>query len=211
MKTKKDRKYHCPDKTDEVVYRLVEKANSIPSRYSGPFFDENRNGAKLRDELLMQFPVITSIKDKFSGFKDIRRRMKDASAIYEGYRGGIGCLEISIKDMLATGHCMIYGRNFVLPECGIGVHDVCWPEYSDKQGNSISEEVREMNRKKAKRIIGSNGNGSATSKAMAAHVCLKLGIRCRLVAGGVAIVDNWPDYDDDRKVLSDNSCGYSYS
>ena len=112
--------------------------------------------------------------------------------------------------MLERG-CSVYGRNYVLPECTIGVHDVVHPKYQDGNGNPLTPKQREENHKKGRRIIGLNANGSATAKAKAAMECLSLKVRCILEAGGCTIVDNWPDYEADSARLAAANCGFSWS
>lgn len=157
-----------------------------------------------------KFPVIRSARDRAANVHDIRERMAEARKLAKCY-SGCGFIEASIQDILAHGG-LCFGRNFVLPPCGTGVHDVADPNRHTKDGQVIPKEEREANKRRARRIIGCNGNASATAKAMMAEAFLKAGVRCRLyVAGKYTIVDNWPDYDKCEKVLAENNCGYLVS
>lgn len=157
-----------------------------------------------------KFPVIRSARDRAANVHDIRERMAEARKLAKCYDGS-GFIEASIQDILAHGG-LCFGRNFVLPPCGTGVHDVADPNRQTKDGQVIPKEEREANKRRARRVIGCNGNASATAKAMMAEAFLKAGVRCRLyVAGKYTIVDNWPDYDECEKVLAENNCGYLVS
>lgn len=194
----------------EVEKLLAEaKAEGMLDRAS---YNDTREQGDARSALADRFPTIRSIEDPFSGFRDIRRRMKAASQICNSWHGhgGWGCLEMSIPDILSHDGA-VYGRNFVVPACGIGVHDVVYPNDKRKDGTPIPPEERKENRKKGRRIIGINCNGSATAKAMAAWKCLQIGVRCTLSVGGSTIVDNWPDYDEDLQRLHDANCSMMLS
>lgn len=166
---------------------------------------------KLKNDNPGNFPVIRSARNRAANVNDIRKRMAEAGKLAGHHRGGCGFIEASIQDILARGG-MCFGRNFVLPPCGTGVHDVARPKYLTKDGQEVSKEEREANRRRARHVIGCNGNASATAKAMMAAAFLKAGVRCRLyIAGKYTIVDNWPDYDECEKVLAENNCDYMVS
>ena len=165
---------------------------------------------KLKNDNPGNFPVIRSARNRAANVQNIRKRMAEARELAKCYNGS-GFIEASIQDILARGG-MCFGRNFVLPPCGTGVHDVAHPDYQTKDGQVIPKEERAANKRRARRVIGCNGNASATAKAMMAEAFLKAGVRCRLyVAGRYTIVDNWPDYDECEKVLAENNCGYLVS
>ena len=196
---------------DPEVEKLLAEAKAAGMLDRTSYHDTREQG-EARDELGCRFPVIRSIEDPFSGFRDIRRRMKTASQIRNSWHGhgGWGCLEMSISDILSHDG-VVYGRNFVIPACGIGVHDVVYPNHKHEDGTPVSPEEREENRKKGRRIIGMNCNGSATAKAMAAWKCLQIGVRCILSVGGIVVVDSWPDYDKDCQRLRDANCSMMLS
>ena len=186
---------------NELVLRVGEGKN----------YNDDAGKKKIREEAIKQFPVIRSFDNPHANFEAIRKRMKSAAKVSGVWRGSRGFIEVSIKDMLAHG-CTVYGRNFVLPEGGLGVHDVVHPEWGTRDGKiKFTAEEREEHRKNARRIIGCNANGSGTAKALLAATCLRLGIRCILNVGQVLIVDSWPDYGEDSKVLDQNYCGYTVS
>jgi len=165
---------------------------------------------KLKNDNPGNFPVIRSARNRAANVQDIRKRMAEARKLAKCY-SGCGFIEASIQDILARGG-LCFGRNFVLPPCGTGVHDVAHPKYLTKDGQAIPKEEREANKRRAWHVIGCNGNASATAKAMMAEAFLKAGVRCRLyVAGKYTIVDNWPDYDECEKVLAENNCDYMVS
>lgn len=203
MSTKKGEKKLQLDADEKLI-------NNLKSRVSGKFYDDDAAMAKIRKEACSQFPVIRSHDDPHADFESIRKRMKSAAKIAGAWRGSIGFIEVSIKDMLDHG-CVVCGRNFVLPEGGLGVHDVVHPECSDGKGKIFSSKEREDHRKKCRRLLGCNCNGSGTAKALLAATCLRLGIRCILNVSQCLIVDTWPDREKVSERYAKYHCSYSVS
>lgn len=199
VKSRRNEKAEKADKTCDLDMERIEKAIKNPDI-------SKKDREKLRDG----FPAIRSTSDIHSSFESIRRRMKVAAKLSGSWRGSVGFIEVYIPDLLDRG-CSVYGRNFILPECSIGVHDVAQPNYRDRDGNPLTSKQREEIKRKCRRLVGCNYNGSGTAKAMMAARCLAMGIRCILTTGGCAIVDNWPDRDEIAKKFNENNCSYSIS
>ena len=193
------------DPEEPLIERLI---SMVPHNSS---YDDTSVTAEFRRNAEMSFPTIKSADDPCAGFEAIRKRMKDAAKVSGTYRGSVGFIEASIQDILRQHGCIVHGRNFMLAECGMGVHDAAHPLYRTKDGRAFSKKEREENRKKCCRIIGCNANGSGTSKALMAATFLRLGIRCILNVGGCVVVDGWPEYYKDREKFEKNNCVYSYS
>ena len=197
--TRKTRKTRKADKAEELA-REAEEAG-----LTGHLFTcDTPAEASRRSALAARFPVIRG-RGAHSDFATIRRRMVCAGKIGGSWRGGKGCLTLSLEDLVARG-CRKFGRNYVLAECGIGVHETACSKWRKPDGSPYTPEEMKANRKSASGIIGLNANGSMTSKALAASVCLKLGIRCILTTAGCTVVDSWPDYDDCVKRMDDAGC-----
>lgn len=154
-----------------------------------------------------KFPVIKSARNRAANVNNIRNRLAEARKLVRCWHGRYGVIEASIEDILAKGG-LCYGRNFVLPPCGAGVHDVAHPRYFGKDGHELSKEERAANKKKVGRKLGCNFNASLTAKAMMAAAFLKAGVRFRLRVGPYTIADTWPDYGDYRRALGENDCDY---
>jgi hypothetical protein len=210
-KTHKMRKAGKDRKTgdqDELAEELAREAGE--TGLTEHFFSHDSPAeAMRRSALSARFPVIRG-RGEHSDYATIRRRMVCAGKIGGSWRGGTGCLEMSLEDLVSRG-CRKFGRNYVLAECGIGVHETACPKWNKPDGSPYTPKEMKANRKAASGIIGLNANGSMTSKALAASVCLKLGIRCVLTAGRCTIVDSWPDYDDCARRIDDAGCGMSIS
>ncbi len=190
------RKKNAP--ADPAVEEAIKAAND-------PDLTESR-----RDLLCDRFPVVSSSRDAHADFKSIRRRMKIAARLGNNWRGSMGFIEVSLQDMVRHG-AVIYGRNYVLPELSLGVHEVASPVCGGKDGTTLTEKQMRENKKKCSGLVGCNANGSGTAKAMMACRCLELGIRCILNVGQCTIVDNWPDRDEVSRIFNEFRCAYSVS
>lgn len=192
------------DPEADLIKQLISK---VPEASS---YDDDPETSQIRQDACDRFPTIKSADDPCADFLHIRERMKSAAKVSGNWRGSVGFIEVSIQDMLKHD-CVVHGRNFILPECGMGVHDAVHPEYSTKDGRAFTKKEREENRKKCCHLIGCNANGSGTAKALLAATCLRLGIRCILSVGGCTVVDSWPDYVKDYDKFAPNHCAYTYS
>lgn len=192
------------DPEADLIERLIRE---VPVTSS---YDDDPETSQIRKAACDRFPVIESADDPCADFLHIRERMKSAAKVSDTWRGSVGFIEVSIQDMLKHD-CIVHGRNFMLPECGIGVHDAVHPLYGTKDGRTFTKHEREENRKRCCRLIGCNANGAGTGKALLAATCLKLGIRCILNVGDCVVVDSWPDYKKDYERLTSNYCAYTYS
>lgn len=190
------------DKADEAEELLREAGEAGLTEHS--CFDDSPDDASRRSSIAARFPVIRG-RGRHSDYATIRRRMACAVKIGGSWRRVAGCLAMSLEDLVARG-CRKFGRNYVLAECGIGVHETAHPRLHRPDGSLRTPEEMKDSRKAASGIVGLNCNGSMTSKALAASVCLKLGIRCTLTAAGCTIVDSWPDYDDCIRRMDDAGC-----
>ena len=152
--------------------------------------------------------TIKSADDPDANFDAIRKRL-----VAKGKHGMYRCrtygfIEVSLEDLVAHG-CRRAGRNYILIEAGMGVHEVA--DANHYHSKTPDRKTRKENYKKAKGHIGCNCNASATAKALASSVFLKLGIRHRLSRRDDLIVDTWPDYEEAIKYLNENDCGYMLS